>query len=145
MKLYFGPLLFFLLSQQSTTVLLVSAANYQPVELVSVDGLLEVTLDVDYIESLNGARIGPGYNGASVGPTLRVKPGDTLSVTLNNNLSPATSLERELLQYVMDPNNAVTNDANVTVIYNRFSAVGNANNPVYGYWGMNYTNIHFHG
>jgi FtsP/CotA-like multicopper oxidase with cupredoxin domain len=104
-----------------------------------------VTLDVDYIQSLNGARIGPGYNGAPIGPTLRVKQGDTLSVTLNNNLNPATPLERELHDYVMDPDNAVTNDANVTVIYNRLSAIGNINSPVYGFWGMNYTNIHFHG
>jgi FtsP/CotA-like multicopper oxidase with cupredoxin domain len=142
MKFSFGPLLFFLLSPQSTTV---SAANPQPVELVSVDGLLEVTLDVDFLESLNGTRIGPGYNGAPVGPTLRVKPGDTLIVTLNNNLSPATPLDRELHDYVMDPNNAIENDVNVTIIYNRLSAIGNIWDPVYGFWGLNFTNLHFHG
>jgi hypothetical protein len=45
--------------------------NYQPVELVSSGGMLEVTLDVGLLESLNGTRIAPAYNGATVGPTIR--------------------------------------------------------------------------
>lgn len=104
---------------------LAQVVNFQPENLVSVDGLLEVTLNVDRLESLNGTRFAPAYNASPIGPTIRVKPGDTLKVTLNNNLAPGTDLDRELNAYVMDPQNAVDNDVNVTIIYNRLDEIGN--------------------
>jgi FtsP/CotA-like multicopper oxidase with cupredoxin domain len=88
-----------------------------------------VTLDVGLVQSLEGIqwsdvgyRLAPGYNGGAVGPTLRVKPGDILTVTLNNKLDPSPARDRELNDYVMNPK---SDDANVTVIYNRLTAIGN--------------------
>jgi hypothetical protein len=99
--------------------------NYQPIELVSSGGMLEVTLDVDLLESLNGNRIAPAYNGATVGPTIRLKPGDSFKVILNNNLEPGTDLDRELNEYVMGTQNNIDSDVNVTSIYNRLDENGN--------------------
>jgi FtsP/CotA-like multicopper oxidase with cupredoxin domain len=102
--------------------------NYQPVELVSSGGYLEVTLDVGSVLSLNGTRIASGYNvinGATVGPTIRLKPGEQLKVILNNNLGSATDLDRELNEYVMDTQNNIDSYANVTTIYNRLDENGN--------------------
>ena len=88
-----------------------SDANFQPMEYVSNEnGLLEVTLNVDLLESLNSTRIAPAYNGATVGPTLRVKPGNTVSVTLVNNLPPPTDLDQELYNYILDPQNQLENE-----------------------------------
>lgn len=86
--------------------LLVGAASL-PDELISENGLLDITLTVDLVTSLNGTRIAPGYNGKSVGPTLRVKPGDTLRVTLINNLDvtsidQAPEVSHSLFDYVYD-------------------------------------------
>jgi FtsP/CotA-like multicopper oxidase with cupredoxin domain len=153
----------------------------KPVELVSSNGGLHVTLDVDMVESLEGIewsetgyRTGPGYNGAAVGPTLRVKPGDKLTVTLNNNLDPSPAHDKELYSYVMD---RTSDDANVTIVYNRLTEIGNIVSienqlpastrafdcrsrtyppsdslilclqglPAYGFWGLSYCNLHFHG
>lgn len=101
----------------------------QPPEVVSSNGFLKVTLNISLLDSLDGiqwsetgVRTAPGYNGASVGPTLRVKPGDTVEVTLNNNLDPSPAIDLELNQYVMDP---TSDDVNVTIIYNRLSEIGN--------------------
>jgi FtsP/CotA-like multicopper oxidase with cupredoxin domain len=99
--------------------------NYQADELVSTGGLLVVTLDVDLLESLNGTRIASAYNGASIGPTIRLKPGDSFKVILKNSLEPSTALDRELSEYVMDTQNNIDSDANVTIIYNRLSENGN--------------------
>mmetsp|Transcript_24682 Transcript_24682/g.38025 ORF Transcript_24682/g.38025 Transcript_24682/m.38025 type:complete len:605 (-) Transcript_24682:603-2417(-) len=116
--------------------------NYQPEQLVSQDGKLDVTLNVDLVSSLDGKRLAPGYNGNPIGPTLRVKPGDTLTVTLNNNLDPSPAYDRELMEYVQNPN---SDESNVTIIYNRLTANGNIYDSDYGYWGLNYMNLHFHG
>jgi FtsP/CotA-like multicopper oxidase with cupredoxin domain len=86
--------------------------NYQPEILESLDGLLEVTLTVDMVTSLNGDRIAPGYNGQPIGPTLRLKVGDTLRLTLDNALEPNTDVDVELFDYIMTSNN----DANVSVV-----------------------------
>jgi FtsP/CotA-like multicopper oxidase with cupredoxin domain len=99
--------------------------NYQADELVSSGGVLEVTLDVDLLESLNGTRIASAYNGASVGPTIRLKPGDSFKLTLTNSLEPGTALDRELSEYLMNPQNNIDSDSNVTIIYNRLSENGN--------------------
>jgi FtsP/CotA-like multicopper oxidase with cupredoxin domain len=72
-------------------------------EHASEHGLLEVTLSVDIVTSLDGRRHAPGYNGKSTGPTLHVKPGDTLRITLVNKLKTMTALgDRELYEYVND-------------------------------------------
>ena len=54
------------------------------------------------VTSLNGTRVAPGYNGNPTGPTLRVKPGDVLTVTLINNLQPGLELDKELYAYTKD-------------------------------------------
>jgi len=118
------------------------AANQQPIELVSKNGMLDVTLTVDMVLSLNDTRLAPGYNGRSVGPTIRVKPGDTLSVTLVNNLVPSSSLDKELYDYVRNPD---SDEINATIIYNRLSSSGAIYAPKYGFWGTHYMNLHFHG
>jgi FtsP/CotA-like multicopper oxidase with cupredoxin domain len=99
--------------------------NYQPVVLVSSGSMLEVTLDVGLLESLNGTRLAPAYNGETVGPTIRLRPGDSFKVTLKNSLEPGSALDRELNGYVMDVQNNIDSDANVTTIYNRLSMNGN--------------------
>jgi FtsP/CotA-like multicopper oxidase with cupredoxin domain len=86
--------------------------NYQPEILESLDGLLELTFTVDMVTSLNGDRIAPGYNGQPIGPTLRLKVGDTLRLTLDNALEPNTDVDVELFDYIMTSNN----DANVSVV-----------------------------
>lgn len=72
--------------------------------------------------SVPQVRIGPGFNDKPIGPTLRVKPGDLLTVTLNNNLDPGTDLDRELYSYILDPE---SEDINVTIIANRLDEIGN--------------------
>jgi FtsP/CotA-like multicopper oxidase with cupredoxin domain len=135
--------LFFLLAQ--ATCIAGNNDNFQPVELISENGRLDVTLTVDLLESFNGTKIGPAYNGAPVGPTLRVKPGDTLAVTLENKLPPPTDLDRELYGYIQDPVSEEEDELNVTIIYNRLDEAGNIHNPTFGFWGLNYMNLHFHG
>lgn len=59
-----------------------------PEELRSLDGVLKVELVATYAKNFIGSD--PvylrSYNGNLVGPTLRAKPGDTLRVTVKNNL-----------------------------------------------------------
>ena len=113
----------------SSVIFLVVHFFIQPKELISENGLLEVTLDVGLIESLHGipwsdtkTRIAPAFNGAPMGPTLRVKPGDTLKVTLNNQLDPPSALDLELRDYVYDP---TSDPLNLTIISNRLDQIGN--------------------
>jgi hypothetical protein len=123
--------------------LLVGAAS-RPDELISENGLLDFTLTVDLVTSLNGTRIAPGYNGKPVGPTLRVKPGDTLRVTLVNKLDvtsvdQASDASRSLYEYVY---NDQSDFVNVSQIYNRLDFIGNVPHagpfpkvePFYGFW-----------
>lgn len=119
--------------------------NFQAPDLVSSDGFLEVTLNVSFADTLNGKRYSPQFNGGPVGPTLRVKPGDVLNVTLVNSLPPSPERDLELLAYVQDPQNEAENLANVTIVYNRLSEIGNVYDPAYGYWGFSMINLHFHG
>eukprot|EP00814_Leptocylindrus_danicus_P002642 CAMPEP_0116035790 /NCGR_PEP_ID=MMETSP0321-20121206/20639_1 /TAXON_ID=163516 /ORGANISM="Leptocylindrus danicus var. danicus, Strain B650" /LENGTH=105 /DNA_ID=CAMNT_0003512813 /DNA_START=21 /DNA_END=335 /DNA_ORIENTATION=- len=79
-----------------------AATNYQPESLSSENKVLNVTLTIDLVTSLNGTRVAPGYNGGPIGPTLRVKPGDLLTVTLVNNLGPGSDLDTELYEYIQD-------------------------------------------
>jgi hypothetical protein len=53
---------------------------------------------------------------------LRLKPGDTLKVTLVNNLPPMSDTERQLYEYIMNAENEKDDEVNVTVIYNRLDA-----------------------
>jgi Multicopper oxidase len=68
-----------------------------------------------------------------------------LTVPLKNGLRPTTNRTRELMQYVMDPQNEVDNLVNVTIIYNRLDEVGNFGNPKFGFFGFIFQNLHFHG
>jgi FtsP/CotA-like multicopper oxidase with cupredoxin domain len=111
-------------------------------EYTSENGVLEVLLNVSQILSLDGTRRSPVYNGYPVGPTLRVKPGDTVMVQFNNMLSPGSDLDRELYAYLMNPE---SDFVNTTIISNRLDDIGNVGNPKYGFWGRSYMNIHFHG
>ena len=111
-------------------------------EHVSVDGLLDVLLEVDMVESLDGGRIAPGFNGKSMGPTLRVKPGDTVKVTLVNNLEPSSQNDLDLLAYTMD---ITSDEINSTMITNRLTTQGFIYNPTFGFWGQNFMTLHFHG
>ena len=118
---------------------------YEAPTLISANGKLDVTLRVRGATTLNGTRVSPMYNGGPIGPTLRVKPGDTLTVTLLNLQRPTTDYVRELTDYVMDPQNELDDLANVTIIYNRLDEFGNYGKPKFGFFGFNYVNVHFHG
>jgi FtsP/CotA-like multicopper oxidase with cupredoxin domain len=66
----------------------------QPNELVSKEGRLEVTLraEAGTVPSGDGRRFAYTYNGGTPGPTLRVRPGDRLVITLENRLDEPTNL-----------------------------------------------------
>lgn len=79
--------------QQRSLAAAATTSFQEPEELHSVDKSLSVTLVV--MKAYN--RIGEdpvflrSYNGRLVGPTLRAKPGDTLHITLKNDLPPDTA------------------------------------------------------
>jgi suppressor of ftsI len=66
----------------------------QPEELRSANGVLRVTLTAEEREvTIAGVRVrGRVFNGSFVAPTLRVRPGDRLEVTLVNKLAQMTNL-----------------------------------------------------
>ena len=66
----------------------------QPRELVSADGRLDVELvaAASQVAFGDGKRFAYTYNGTTPGPTLRVRPGDTLSIRLVNRLGETTNL-----------------------------------------------------
>ena len=66
------------------------AAFQNPPVIRSENGVLRATLNLDYAENtIAGCPVRlRNYNGALVGPTFRVKPGDTLVVTIENDLPP---------------------------------------------------------
>ncbi len=69
--------------------------DYSPPEEVrSADGRLEVTLvaAATMVPWGSGSRYALTYNGGIPGPTLRVRPGDTLTLTLRNDLDTPTNL-----------------------------------------------------
>ena len=75
-----------------------------PVELNSQGGVLEATLTAAPVElSVDGKKVQMlAYNGSVPGPTLRVRPGDKVRLTLVNNLSEPTNLHTHGL--FVDPN-----------------------------------------
>ncbi len=66
----------------------------EPEILASSDGLLDVTLRAEpgSVTTGTGTRYGYTYNGQSPGPTLRVRPGDRLTVIVENGLEEPTNL-----------------------------------------------------
>lgn len=64
-----------------------------PEEIRSKNGLLETAIEVRYAQNQIAACSVNlrSYNGKLVGPTLRVKPEDTIKVTLINNLPPESN------------------------------------------------------
>lgn len=74
-----------------------SASDVSPLELRSSGGRLDVTLDVDYTTTTIGndeVRLRT-YNHRLVGPTLRVRAGDVIYITLNNRLPVEASISHE--------------------------------------------------
>src|SRR6266540_1832237 len=69
-------------------------AFHEPVQLRSSSGVLRVTLDAKVGPVQAGAApiTGPAFNGRLIGPTLCLRPGDVLDVTLVNHLKQATNL-----------------------------------------------------
>jgi FtsP/CotA-like multicopper oxidase with cupredoxin domain len=66
----------------------------QPKVLTSTNGRLAVTLraEAGTVPHGDGRRFAYSYNGTTPGPTLRVRPGDTLVITLENHLDEPTNL-----------------------------------------------------
>jgi len=119
--------------------------NFQPEELASFNGTLDVVLNISMEFTLNETRYSPQYNGGPIGPTLRLKPGDLLIVTLNNDLEPSDGDEMDNLDFVQDPDSETDDPARVAMVYNRLSEVGTMHDPEEGFWGFSLQNIHFHG
>lgn len=74
----------------NSTLLRPGETFVEPRTLASANGLLEVTLTLGYLRTtLNGKSVNLRSMGASIpGPTLRVNPGDTLRILLDNKLPP---------------------------------------------------------
>jgi FtsP/CotA-like multicopper oxidase with cupredoxin domain len=66
----------------------------QPSELRSTDGRLRLELEASYknVPVAGGTATVFSYNGGIPGPTLRLRPGDSLSVNLRNRLNEQTNL-----------------------------------------------------
>jgi FtsP/CotA-like multicopper oxidase with cupredoxin domain len=66
----------------------------QPEEYVSEDGVLKATLNVTRGPVTIGDQevVGTTYNGTYVGPTLRLKPGERLELTVVNELPEVTNM-----------------------------------------------------
>ncbi|MEI2817248.1 MAG: multicopper oxidase family protein [Microthrixaceae bacterium] len=81
-------------SAEKTPVVRPGAPFAQPEVLSSSDGRLEVTLTAraGMVPHGDGTRFAYTYNGTTPGPTLRVRPGDTLVITLVNRLDEPTNL-----------------------------------------------------
>lgn len=89
-----GAGLLWTLSPASTGQVQSGRAFAQPPELRSANGLLQVRLDIAraavQIGGLSASAL--SFNGGIPGPTLRVKAGDRLGVTLRNGLDDPTNL-----------------------------------------------------
>jgi len=115
--------------------------NGQPEEIISIDGRLEVTLNVSLVTTPELNRKAPGYNGSPVGPTLRAKPGDSVHITLINNLEPSPAKHLEMASFAMTP--VVDDEAteiNQTLLVNRLQyPTGDMwSLPPDGYWGKHF-------
>lgn len=67
---------------------------FTPSEITSVDGVLETTLTMAaaMVPFGDGQRWAYTYNGATPGPTLRVRPGDLMRIRVVNQLESPTNL-----------------------------------------------------
>ena len=81
-------------------------AFVSPSQLRSANGVLEVALTAaaSMVPWGSGERYALTYNGSVPGPTLRLRPGDTLRVTLKNELDQATNLHTHGLHVSPDGN-----------------------------------------
>ncbi len=72
----------------------VGATLVEPPVLRSADGRLDVTLEAQFGPAMMGGRAVTTYtfNGHAPGPTLRLHPGDSLGVTLTNQMDQPTNL-----------------------------------------------------
>ena len=104
--------LIFLIAIVVTAILVYAATNvisqtettefFQPNEIESENGILDTDLEVaislntvtDPVSGVVRQVNTPTYNGALTGPTLRVKPGDTMLIDLINNLPPNPENQR---------------------------------------------------
>lgn len=64
----------------------------EPDELVSENGRLEVLLTAAAASFVNAPDGALAYNDSPIGPTLRLRPGDKLTINLTNRLDVATNL-----------------------------------------------------
>ncbi len=80
--------------QASPVAAAVGAEFAEPPVLRSSDGRLDVTLEASFGPATMGGRAVSTYNfsGEVPGPTLRLRSGETLGVTLNNQLDQPTNL-----------------------------------------------------
>jgi FtsP/CotA-like multicopper oxidase with cupredoxin domain len=81
-------------NETTSTAAKPGASIAQPTVLSSTNGRLEVPLKAEAgtVPYGDGTRFAYTYNGSSPGPTLRVRPGDTLVITLENHLDEPTNL-----------------------------------------------------
>ncbi len=72
----------------------VGATLVEPPVLRSADGRLDVTLEAQFGPAVMGGRAVTTYtfNGHAPGPTMRLHPGDSLGVTLTNQMDQPTNL-----------------------------------------------------
>src|SRR5215203_3492543 len=72
----------------------VGASLTEPPILRSADGRLDVTLEAQFGPAVMGGRAVTTYtyNGHAPGPTMRLQPGDSLGVTLTNQMDQPTNL-----------------------------------------------------
>ncbi len=88
---------------QETDLKTFGGQPYQaPEEIKSVNGQLNAELEVKFTDPTKTKIAGCGvtlrsYNGNLIGPTLRVKPGDTLNIKLTNSLDSASQASPEAL------------------------------------------------
>lgn len=103
-----------------------------PETIASENGLLETTLDVKYGDNqIAGCNVHlRSYNGRLVGPTLRVKPGDTIRIKLINDLPPQESPHGEKIAVQTTPEGCA---------YEQETTVSNQPHD------FNVTNFHTHG
>ena len=112
---------------------------YIPNKHYSVDGILEIDLNIKKQYSLNNTRFSPLYNNNIVGPTLSLKPGDKLIIHLNNLLETSSISDKNKLNSIM---NSSANLIETTKLYNRLNSNGEYSN---NNWGRNFMNLHLHG
>lgn len=96
--LFAGAGEFYDLSRQTWFDLNTEEAGFrEPPVIRSIDGLLEVTLEMRRTPFFMGGRqiLTNAYNGSIPGPTFRVKPGDQLKIRLINNMTMPVSAPAE--------------------------------------------------